>query len=310
MVHNTYMHLFVHAFHRLAIPGSHNDFRPHLLRHKMLALYSSIAVLGKVALALVMFIAYPSVAYFSTVTTDRIVELVNVERVQRGLPPLEASSALSDAAEQKSFDMLQKNYFSHWAPDGTAPWTFLRNAGYLYTFAGENLAMGFSDAEGVVAAWMQSDRHRENILSPNYHEIGVYVREGTLQGKKTTLVVEFFGTSYVSSSVAGARTPSATALTTTSPSGAAQGERTAVTITPSNSESLLARTVRTVQNIYGLFLGILIVLLLVNITMRAHSRHAPIIVHGIFVMILLGALLSLNLHFLELPMKAQMIILQ
>ena len=60
-------------------------------------------------------------------------------------------------------------------------------------YAGENLAKGFRTAEGVHEAWMASPTHKENIMSPNYKDIGVAVVEGTLLGKETTLVVQMFG---------------------------------------------------------------------------------------------------------------------
>jgi hypothetical protein len=102
---------------------------------------------------------------------------------------------LSDAARRKASDMLEKNYWAHFAPDGsTSPWGFIRQAGYNYQFAGENLAKGFTDSSSVVTAWMNSETHRANILSEKYKEIGFAIVPGTLQGEETVLIVQMFGT--------------------------------------------------------------------------------------------------------------------
>lgn len=93
------------------------------------------------------------------------------------LAPLETSDLLTDAALNKSRHMILNNYFEHYAY-GLTPWSFIINSGYDYAIAGENLAMGFSSAEGVVDAWMDSPSHRANLLNPDYQDIGVGVVKG------------------------------------------------------------------------------------------------------------------------------------
>jgi len=90
--------------------------------------------------------------------------------------------------------MLAKGYWAHFAPDGTSPWSFFLSFGYKYKYAGENLARDFPDASSAVTAWMNSPSHRENILNPNYEDIGIGVVEGSLAGADTTIIVQFFGT--------------------------------------------------------------------------------------------------------------------
>ena len=90
--------------------------------------------------------------------------------------------------------MLAKGYWAHFAPDGTSPWSFFLSFGYKYRYAGENLARDFQDAPSAVNAWMNSPSHRENILNPNYRDIGIGVVEGNLAGVNTTIIVQFFGT--------------------------------------------------------------------------------------------------------------------
>ena len=90
--------------------------------------------------------------------------------------------------------MFEKGYWAHNAPDGATPWDFIHGEGYRYTYAGENLARDFSYSKDVVDAWMASPSHRDNLMRPEYQEIGFAVVNGTLNGSETTLVVQMFGT--------------------------------------------------------------------------------------------------------------------
>lgn len=119
----------------------------------------------------------------------QVLDLVNKDRVSRGLEPLNVNESLNLAAMAKAQDMIRNNYFSHNSPDGKKPWQWFTDLGYNYSYAGENLARGFTDAFDLEESWMQSPDHRANILSPFYSEAGLaVVNDG---GKK--LVVQFFG---------------------------------------------------------------------------------------------------------------------
>ncbi len=130
----------------------------------------------------------------SDVSIDQLLVLTNQKRQENGLPPLTLDEKLNQAAAGKGSDMLSKGYWAHISPDGTSPWVFIRNAGYNYTFAGENLARGYTNSSDVVNAWMASDSHKQNILSGNYANVGFAVLTGNLNGEETVLVVEMFGT--------------------------------------------------------------------------------------------------------------------
>lgn len=132
-----------------------------------------------------------------TVNLDKqkIYELVNSERAKEGLNPLTTNVLLEQSACLKAQDMLDKNYWSHDAPDGTQPWFFFENTGYVYDLAGENLAYGYRTDEALVDGWMKSELHRKNILA-NYEESGLCVLNNiTYQGDVgTNLIVHHFGT--------------------------------------------------------------------------------------------------------------------
>jgi hypothetical protein len=124
---------------------------------------------------------------------QKIINYINQERVKAGLDQLEVSKLLSEAAEMKAEDMLGNDYFAHTSPAGIDPWHWFKEVGYNYKYAGENLGMDFTTAMSVHNAWMDSPTHRENILSPNYKEVGVAVLDGIIDKQETKVAVQSFG---------------------------------------------------------------------------------------------------------------------
>jgi hypothetical protein len=132
-------------------------------------------------------------ALASEITPERVVELVNEERVRQGLAVLVVDERLQRAAEAKARDMEEGEYFAHVSPRGVTPWHWIDQSGYVYRYAGENLAIRFVSAEEQHAAWMKSLKHRENIVSPKYQDIGVAVRTVTREDIPVVVVVQMFG---------------------------------------------------------------------------------------------------------------------
>lgn len=129
-----------------------------------------------------------------TLTSDEqlIVNLVNQERINAGLRPLQVNYKLVKVARLKAQDMAENNYFSHTSPTYGSPFDMIKAEGVSYRYAGENIA-GNSTASRAMTAWMQSEGHRANILNPNFTHIGVgvayqaspyniYVQEFTQEG--------------------------------------------------------------------------------------------------------------------------------
>jgi hypothetical protein len=137
---------------------------------------------------------FPALVSAASFGPEDVVNLVNRDREAEDLSMLHADETLTRAAEMKAGDMAKNGYFAHTSPEGTRPWFFFEEAGYRYRYAGENLAIHFTDAESEQSAWMKSEKHRENILSPKYHDIGVAVLEMPWEGKVTTVTVQLFGT--------------------------------------------------------------------------------------------------------------------
>lgn len=178
----------------LFIPQEKNNFRAGILKTSFLFMLMSIYLLNH---SLIEFLSTkkPGVlGYSSEITAQKVFDQTNIEREKLGLTSLKYNSLLSESAKKKAQDMFANNYWAHTSPGGTTPWDFFKSVGYEYSLAGENLARDFYDTESLIKAWMNSPTHKANIVNSKYQEIGIGVVNGTLNGMKTTLVVQHFGT--------------------------------------------------------------------------------------------------------------------
>lgn len=142
----------------------------------------------------------PQTAFLSTITPEKLIELTNQERMDSGLNTLTVNQLLTKAAILKAEAILKNNAFSHTINNEKfSGW--IKQAGYNYSYAGENLAIDFVSSEGVVEAWNNSTAHKKNLLSPYYQEIGVAAIEGKFQGQNTVVVVQEFGAPAVNSAM-------------------------------------------------------------------------------------------------------------
>ncbi|PIP21807.1 MAG: hypothetical protein COX39_00950 [Candidatus Nealsonbacteria bacterium CG23_combo_of_CG06-09_8_20_14_all_40_13] len=154
-------------------------------------------ILSKLILVSVLFVFIFSynvgATYATNVSQDKLIELANKARKDAGLTSLTIDPMLSSAASDKAADMLVGQYFEHYSPDGVSPWKFITNAGYDYTYAGENLAIDFKTSEAIHNAWMASPSHKANIINAHFGNVGVAVVEGLFDNHNTKLVVQMFG---------------------------------------------------------------------------------------------------------------------
>ena len=179
-----------------------NWFLPHKDTHKKAHLISWEGMLIYVLLFIFIQVSFSIVSYTkpgilgitANIDQKKVIELTNAERVKKGLSPVKENEALNKAATLKAQNMFAENYWAHFAPSGKSPWDFILGSGYKFTFAGENLAKNFYNSDDVVQAWMNSKTHRDNLLNSNYRDIGIAVEEGVLNGQKTILIVQEFGT--------------------------------------------------------------------------------------------------------------------
>jgi uncharacterized protein YkwD len=152
-----------------------------------------------VSLALVLFLSVPSlregaVESLSAIYASVLVNLTNKERALNKANELKVNELLIKAAQMKADDMASKSYFAHNSPDGKTPWYWFMEVGYNYRYAGENLAVNFSDSEEVQRAWTNSRGHFLNIINPKYTEIGIATSTGIYKGREAVFVVQMFGT--------------------------------------------------------------------------------------------------------------------
>lgn len=115
---------------------------------------------------------------------------INDLRVQNNLPALEIDDATQNVARLKAQDLVDNNYFSHTSQKYGTPFEMLSTNGVTYKTASENIA-GNSTLEGAVSSWMNSESHKNNILSNTFNYTGVAIVNSPEYGK--VLVQMFIG---------------------------------------------------------------------------------------------------------------------
>ena len=107
----------------------------------------------------------------------RAFEQTNLMRMQNGLPPLNWDADVCRMARIHSESMSRNQYFSHVTPDGLRLRDRARAAGILqFSVLGENIALsqGYDDpGASVVEQWMQSTKHRANILNSEFRAMAI-----------------------------------------------------------------------------------------------------------------------------------------
>jgi uncharacterized protein YkwD/uncharacterized membrane protein required for colicin V production len=111
----------------------------------------------------------------------QMLELVNQERIKRGIAPVKADPELTRVARAHSTDMFARGYFSHYTPEQADPFDRMKKAGVKFLTAGENLALGRTLKichEGL----MNSPGHKANILNPSFGRLGIGIMDGGIYG--------------------------------------------------------------------------------------------------------------------------------
>src|SRR3972149_10673467 len=188
---------FIEHLAHLFVPRQSNNHKAKLLHPSSLTTLVLVLAVFQLSITFLPSFGEKVLGYAANISPDEVIRLTNEKRVANGFSPLTTNAVLSQAAQAKGADMLNKDYWAHVAPDGTQPWYFFTNFGYKYRYAGENLARDFQNPTSAVEAWMASPSHKENLLSSKYKEIGIAVVEGDLAGVDTTIIVQFFGTNLV-----------------------------------------------------------------------------------------------------------------
>jgi hypothetical protein len=307
------------------IPHEGNEHRPHILRD--LGTRNIIAIV--IFLEIFTFLL-PTLNHINTtggmtaeVISSVLANLTNGERQAQDLPTLTVSPLLNEAAEMKANDMATNGYFAHTSPTGKTPWYWLEQVGYNYQYAGENLAINFSDSQDVTNAWMASPTHKANIVKENYTEIGTGVATGMYQGKETVFVTQVYAnplpveqTEKVSAKTEPATTEIAPSVTaTTKESANILGAETSTNVgnNPSNIvidklvvidktpkptfwQMLISSPRNTTNIILYVVFGIIVVALLLYIFIKRKNYHIDLITNGLIVIAVVGAIFIGNYY--------------
>jgi len=115
----------------------------------------------------------PPANVLNSVSTSDCVARTNVERTKRGLRPLTVDAKVAAAARLHSNYQAKTATMTHTGATGSNPQQRMTAAGYISGWWGENVAAGQHDCATVMAAWMASVHHRENILNSHFTVIGM-----------------------------------------------------------------------------------------------------------------------------------------
>ncbi len=108
---------------------------------------------------------------------NQILSLINQARADNGLKALKLQSGLTAAARVHSQDMACNDFIDHTGSDGSTWFNRIQAQQYAYSYASENIYVGDpdfgGDAQGAFTWWMNSEVHRNNILSTKVTSIGI-----------------------------------------------------------------------------------------------------------------------------------------
>lgn len=300
------------------IPHKGNDYKPHFL-----ASHNTRHLLAMLLMTELLLFILPTVRFNSVYDTFNLsavlpavlTNLTNQERSQNNLGELKENQLLDQVAQMKAQDMASKGYFAHISPEGLTPWYFFDKVGYNYQFAGENLAINFTDSKDVTEAWMNSPTHRDNILKGAYTEVGTGVAEGMYQGQRAIFVAQEYGKPAPIVSVAPIPQSNYVSLPgsskkITSPSNPLRNENLLASSVPKTTEVLgasqpvpaatfiqtaAASPKQTVNAVLYVVLAIVLIALFLEITVKFEEHHPDLIANGmLLVVVIFGIYLGNN----------------
>lgn len=301
------------------IPHAGNDHRPHLLRSNNTRNILFLIIFLEIFTFLIPTLTYiKRTGGMAAVLPAVLADLTNQERHSEKLQSLTTNPILVKAATMKAEDMASKGYFAHTSPEGKTPWYWLELAGYDYQYAGENLAINFTDSKDVTKAWMDSPTHKANIVKGNYTEMGTGVAFGMYEGKETVFVAQVYAnpakkivpdqkpekvetnkpeiTNKIAKtpdtkSVLGAETVKTPTNTTVTPS---------INTAPTSHASFLEKAFASPRNTSNIILFIIFVIISTALTLyvfiKMKNHHYGIITNGLIILALILAILIGNYY--------------
>ena len=188
----------------------------------------------------------------SSSQTIELLRLVNEARAQTQVcgsealapvAPLTLNEQLNQAAQGHSNDMATNNFLAHTGSNGSSFNQRIEAQGYIFSFAGENVAAGKSTAQETMQQWLNSEGHCRNIMNPNFTQMGVGFAENSASQYRVYWTQVFgtpFGSSAANSNVV-ISSPSSTAL--------ANPNSTALKNSPNTSLTPIPAPVTTLESL-------------------------------------------------------------
>ncbi|MBQ4465166.1 MAG: hypothetical protein II916_04310 [Oscillospiraceae bacterium] len=105
-----------------------------------------------------------------------IVSQVNDLRAEAGLRPVALTPQLSGYAQTRAEELT--SIFSHTRPNGEVCFTVMKNDGFFYNYAAENIAAGGDTPVMTFLQFANSPNHLKNMMNPDMTHIGIgYVKD-------------------------------------------------------------------------------------------------------------------------------------
>lgn len=114
-------------------------------------------------------------------------DLVNQSRAEHKLPPLQLEGKLTKAAQSHAEDMRERDYYSHYSPEGKSVGDrFQAAGGSRWVLTAENIAkcdrctapLSENHVRQMHEGWMNSPGHRANILREGLNSFGYGITVG------------------------------------------------------------------------------------------------------------------------------------
>lgn len=124
---------------------------------------------------------------------NEVLRIINGYRADGGLKPLTLNEDLTIIANVRAEEIAWSGNHNHTRPNMQSCFSLMRENGFSSGLAGENIGWGFDSATSVCEAWKASETHYENIMNPEFKEIGIGVAADPKPNGKLCWSQYFYG---------------------------------------------------------------------------------------------------------------------
>ncbi|MBQ2841862.1 MAG: hypothetical protein IJE72_02370 [Clostridia bacterium] len=124
---------------------------------------------------------------------NEVLKIINGYRAEGGLEPLKLNEELTVIACVRAEEIAWSGNHNHTRPNLKSCFSLMRENGFGSGLAGENIGWGFAEPETVCQAWKDSKTHYENIMNPEFTEIGIGVAKDPKEGANLCWAQYFYG---------------------------------------------------------------------------------------------------------------------